>query len=149
MSSVGEKEKADYKKRKLVVEVTDKLFTLTKGPDFALTIAHTEAELTPEMLQSGSWKETDFKPYNFAALGVTPPGGHLHPLLKVRILLLIYNLLERGIFYPQTNAAAQVRAEYRQIFLEMGFTEMPTNNFVESSFWNFDALFQPQQHPAR
>ena len=94
MSSVGEKEKADYKKRKLVVEVTDKLFTLTKGPDFALTIAHTEAELTPEMLQSGSWKETDFKPYNFAALGVTPPGGHLHPLLKVllRILLLIYRV---------------------------------------------------------
>jgi phenylalanyl-tRNA synthetase alpha chain len=42
-----------------------------------------------------------------------------------------------------------VRAEYRQIFLEMGFTEMPTNNYVESSFWNFDALFQPQQHPAR
>ena len=100
MSSVGEKEKADYKKRKLVVEVTDKLFTLTKGPDFALTIAHTEAELTPEMLQSGSWKETDFKTYNFAALGVTPPGGHLHPLLKVQILLLIYNLLEHGIFYP-------------------------------------------------
>ncbi|CAC5377562.1 FARSA [Mytilus coruscus] len=31
----------------------------------------------------------------------------------------------------------------------MGFTEMPTNNFVESCFWNFDALFQPQQHPAR
>ncbi len=29
------------------------------------------------------------------------------------------------------------------------FTEMPTNKFVESSFWNFDALFQPQQHPAR
>jgi phenylalanyl-tRNA synthetase alpha chain len=26
---------------------------------------------------------------------------------------------------------------------------MKTNNFVESSFWNFDALFQPQQHPAR
>ena len=31
----------------------------------------------------------------------------------------------------------------------MGFEEMPTSNFVESSFWNFDALFQPQQHPAR
>ncbi|KAJ6895032.1 hypothetical protein NC651_021491 [Populus alba x Populus x berolinensis] len=26
---------------------------------------------------------------------------------------------------------------------------MPTNRYVESSFWNFDALFQPQQHPAR
>ena len=31
----------------------------------------------------------------------------------------------------------------------MGFDEMPTNQYVESSFWNFDALFQPQQHPAR
>ena len=26
---------------------------------------------------------------------------------------------------------------------------METNNYVESSFWNFDSLFQPQQHPAR
>ena len=26
---------------------------------------------------------------------------------------------------------------------------LPTNQFVESSFWNFDALFQPQSHPAR
>ena len=43
----------------------------------------------------------------------------------------------------------KVRSEFRQIFLEMGFQEMPTSNFVESSFWNFDALFQPQQHPAR
>jgi phenylalanyl-tRNA synthetase alpha chain len=33
--------------------------------------------------------------------------------------------------------------------IDKRFTEMPTNKFVESSFWNFDALFQPQQHPAR
>ena len=26
---------------------------------------------------------------------------------------------------------------------------MPTNQFVVNSFWNFDSLFQPQQHPAR
>jgi phenylalanyl-tRNA synthetase alpha chain len=26
---------------------------------------------------------------------------------------------------------------------------MPTSRFVESSFWNFDTLFQPQSHPAR
>jgi phenylalanyl-tRNA synthetase alpha chain len=43
----------------------------------------------------------------------------------------------------------KVRHEFRNIFLELGFEEMPTNNFVESSFWNFDALFQPQSHPAR
>lgn len=29
------------------------------------------------------------------------------------------------------------------------FTEMPTNRFVESSFWCFDSLYVPQQHPAR
>jgi phenylalanyl-tRNA synthetase alpha subunit len=26
---------------------------------------------------------------------------------------------------------------------------MPSNNYIENSFWNFDALFEPQQHPAR
>jgi len=31
----------------------------------------------------------------------------------------------------------------------MGFEEMKTDKYVESSFWNFDALFQPQSHPAR
>jgi len=43
----------------------------------------------------------------------------------------------------------KVRTEFRKLLLEMGFAEMPTNRFVESSFWNFDSLFQPQQHPAR
>ncbi len=36
----------------------------------------------------------------------------------------------------------------RQILLEMGFTEMH-GGIVQSAFWNFDALFQPQDHPAR
>lgn len=114
----------DYKKRKLLQEVTLKSFLLSKGPQFATSIKKLETDLTTEMLQSGSWKTLEFKPYNFDALGQPPESGHLHPLLKVR-------------------------SEFREIFLEMGFTEMPTNNYVESSFWNFDALFQPQQHPAR
>ena len=70
------------------------------------------------------WRDLGFKKYNFNAMAPVPQGGHLHPLLKVR-------------------------AQFRKIFLRMGFEEMPTNRFVESSFWNFDALFQPQQHPAR
>jgi len=32
--------------------------------------------------------------------------------------------------------------------LEMGFVEIK-GQIVQSSFWNFDALFQPQDHPAR
>jgi phenylalanyl-tRNA synthetase alpha chain len=38
--------------------------------------------------------------------------------------------------------------EIRDIFVSMGFEEI-TGNFVESSFWDMDALFVPQQHPAR
>ncbi|KAI5644577.1 tRNA synthetases class II core domain-containing protein [Phthorimaea operculella] len=114
----------DYKKRKLVQEITIKSFVLSKGPQFSTTIQKLETDLTSEMLLTGSWKTLQFKPYNFDALGQPPDSGHLHPLLKVR-------------------------SEFREIFLEMGFTEMPTNQYVESSFWNFDALFQPQQHPAR
>ncbi|KAF0314224.1 Phenylalanine--tRNA ligase alpha subunit [Amphibalanus amphitrite] len=123
-ADVSEKLKAEYKKRKLLQEVVSKSYTVSKGADFTLNIEKPETDLTPEMIASGSWRSKTFKPYNFSALGVPPARGHLHPLLKVR-------------------------AEFRQIFLEMGFSEMPTNRYVESSFWNFDALFQPQQHPAR
>ncbi|BFG00878.1 phenylalanine--tRNA ligase alpha subunit [Drosophila madeirensis] len=115
---------ADFKKRKLLQETTIKSFVLSKGPEFATTLTKLETDLTVEMLANGLWQQLKFKSYNFDALGAPPTRGHLHPLLKVR-------------------------TEFRQIFLEMGFSEMPTNNYVESSFWNFDALFQPQQHPAR
>uniref|UniRef100_A0A1B6GIY3 phenylalanine--tRNA ligase n=1 Tax=Cuerna arida TaxID=1464854 RepID=A0A1B6GIY3_9HEMI len=116
--------KQDYKKRKLLQEITVKSFNISKGTQFSLTLSKPETDLTPDMIASGTWKTKSFKPYNFNALGVPPSCGYLHPLLKVR-------------------------TEFRKIFLEMGFTEMPTNNYVESSFWNFDTLFQPQQHPAR
>lgn len=43
----------------------------------------------------------------------------------------------------------KVASEFKQILIELGFEEMKTNRYVESSFWNFDALFQPQFHPAR
>lgn len=114
----------EYKKRKLLQETTIKSFIISKGKEFATTLKKLEADLTSDMLSSGLWNTLTFKPYNLDALGTVPDAGFLHPLLKVR-------------------------TEFRQIFLEMGFSEMPTNNFVESSFWNFDALFQPQQHPAR
>ncbi|CAI9536979.1 unnamed protein product [Staurois parvus] len=122
--SVNEKDKSELRKRKLLNEVTVKTYWVTKGSEFSTNITKQETDLTPEMIASGSWNDKKFKAYNFNALGVMPECGHLHPLMKVR-------------------------TQFRQIFLEMGFTEMPTNNFIESSFWNFDALFQPQQHPAR
>ena len=42
----------------------------------------------------------------------------------------------------------RVLEQTRRVFLEMGFEEI-VSPFVESSFWDFDALFQPQDHPAR
>ncbi|VEN34985.1 unnamed protein product [Callosobruchus maculatus] len=122
--NISDKDKQEYKKRKLIQEVVVKSFNLTKGPDFSLTLTKLETDLTSDMLLAGSWKKLKFKDYNFEALGAPLESGYLHPLVKVR-------------------------SEFRQIFLEMGFSEMPTNNYVENSFWNFDALFQPQQHPAR
>lgn len=123
-NEVPQQVKQELKKRKLLQEVVVKIYLIKKGSEFTTSHIKQETDLTPEMIASSSWKEKVFKPYNFSALGIPPDCGHRHPLMKVR-------------------------SEFRQIFLEMGFTEMPTNNYVESSFWNFDALFQPQQHPAR
>ena len=82
--SIDDKVKSDYKKRKLVEEITEKIYHLKKGDNFSTSIEKVPTEITPEMIQSGSWKQTTFKPYNLEALGVEPNAGHLHPLLKVR-----------------------------------------------------------------
>lgn len=37
----------------------------------------------------------------------------------------------------------------RRRLIEMGFIEMTVDSLIETQFWNFDALFQPQNHPAR
>lgn len=112
------------KQRKLVSLVTRKSLKVIRGDGYAPKRVKKAADLTKEMLETGAWKTTTFKPYNFVTLGEKVGGGYLHPLLKVR-------------------------AEFRKILMEMGFEEMPTNKWVESSFWNFDSLFQPQSHPAR
>ncbi|CAI9118005.1 OLC1v1019504C1 [Oldenlandia corymbosa var. corymbosa] len=81
-------------------------------------------DLTRENI--ANWKELVLKEYNFKANGSTIQCGHLHPLNKVK-------------------------RQVGMIFQQMGFEEKPANanSYVESSFWNFDVLFQPQQHPAR
>lgn len=114
----------NLKKRKLADKEKIMWFSVQKGPAFALSLHKLATDLTKDMLHNGAWKGMEFKAYNYNAAGLPTQGGHLHPLLKVR-------------------------EEFRHIFLEMGFEEMPTNRFVESSFWNFDTLFQPQQHPSR
>uniref|UniRef100_A0A1J3EQR0 phenylalanine--tRNA ligase n=1 Tax=Noccaea caerulescens TaxID=107243 RepID=A0A1J3EQR0_NOCCA len=113
---------SSLKARKLIEPKIWKGYSVKKGPKYAPKRKNFATDLTVENLKN--WKELEFKEYNFNAKGQPVDAGHLHPLLKVR-------------------------KQFKDIFCQMGFEEMPTNNFVESSFWNFDALFQPQQHPAR
>ncbi|MBI2079415.1 phenylalanine--tRNA ligase subunit alpha [Candidatus Micrarchaeota archaeon] len=51
---------------------------------------------------------------------------------------------ELGKNHPLTILSKRIK----RIFAELGFEEMD-GSIIESSFWNFDALFQPQDHPAR
>lgn len=82
-------------------------------------------KLSPEMLKTGQWKEAipQLKKYNVSADAPRINAGKLHPMT------IIIN-------------------EIREIFHSMGFTEI-RGPVVESAFYNFDSLYQPQDHPAR
>ncbi|KAJ3694883.1 hypothetical protein LUZ60_000260 [Juncus effusus] len=112
------------KKRQLIEKQKWKGYSLKKGPKYVPKRKKAATDLTRDHIISGEWKNLEFKEYNLSAQVQPIQVGYLQPLLEVK-------------------------EEIQNIFLQMGFEEMPTNNFVESSFWNFDALFQPQQHPAR
>lgn len=120
----NKKDLTELKKRKLINLVKIVGYKVEKASEFALEIVNLETDITSDMIINGSWSNLKFKPYNFQSEGVYPQSGSLHPLMKVR-------------------------EEFRQIFFAMGFTEMPSNQYVETGFWNFDTLFVPQQHPAR
>ena len=109
-----------------VKQRTERSFSLTAAGREAVRGAQLRRQvnqLTAEMLSDGSWREVDFRPYDLSAATEPVYPGKPHPFRRV---------LE----------------ETRRVFLEMGFSEV-TSPFVESSFWDFDALFQPQDHPAR
>jgi phenylalanyl-tRNA synthetase alpha chain len=80
-------------------------------------------QITPEILQNESWKGARFQGYD-----VTLPVPSLHPGKRHFISSIIDYI--------------------RRFWVELGFKEM-TGDYLELSFWNFDALFQPQDHPAR
>ena len=88
-----------------------------------LKIREEVAQLTPELIQSGKWRDVEVRKYDVKAFAPMIHGGRRHPL---------------------TIQLEKVRS----IFLNMGFTEV-TGQFVESAFWNMDVLFTAQDHPAR
>ncbi len=80
-------------------------------------------QLTPELIVTGRWRQVRFRRYD-----VTLPAKAIYP----------------GKEHP----LQRIISEARRAFLEMGFEET-ASPVVETAFWDFDALFQPQDHPAR
>ncbi|MEM2979784.1 MAG: phenylalanine--tRNA ligase subunit alpha [Thermoproteota archaeon] len=104
------------------IEDVERLVSLTeKGRIVELKIGVTQ--LTPELIRSGAWRNVELKPYDVKADVEPIYPGKLHPM-------------------------TEFIKEVKEIFTEMGFTEAK-GPLVESCFWNFDALFTPQDHPAR
>jgi phenylalanyl-tRNA synthetase alpha chain len=106
--------------------VTRSLTLTAKGTEVAalpFELKEEVAQITPELIQSGRWKEVDLRRYDVKAFAPTSSGGKMHPMT-----ILIDKV--------------------RQAFLTMGFTEI-RGEYVESAFWNMDALFTAQDHPAR
>ncbi len=91
----------------------------------ALGIELTEevAQLTPELIQSGKWKTANFRKYDVNTFAPVSYAAKKHLLTRMA-------------------------DEVRRIFVQMGFTEID-DEYVQPSFWNMDALFTPQDHPAR
>jgi len=89
----------------------------------ALTLTPSISTLTSEMLLSQSWRNATFKPYNIQDEVPNLP-------------------------YGRSSILGDCIQRIRTLFLNMGFDEM-AGTIVESAFWNFDALFTPQDHPAR
>ena len=103
-----------------ILKVTPKgLEVLKLGVD----LTYTTTQLTHEQLKTGSWRSLKFRSYDINAEHPETFPGKIHPLTRI---------IE----------------EIRAVFLNMGFTES-SGNILESAFWNFDCLFQPQDHAAR
>lgn len=118
------------KKRKGIIKIKEEssyTFKITpKGQDLldiGFEIREEATQLTHENLKTGSWKSLQYRGYDVNAEYPEVYPGKIHPLQRI---------IE----------------EVRSIFIKLGFTESK-GTILESAFWNFDCLFQPQDHAAR
>lgn len=81
------------------------------------------SQLSPELLKDGSWRQKRFRKYTISLRAPRVGTGKKHPYRE---------------FLDTVKAK----------LVSMGFQEM-RGALVETEFWNMDALFMPQFHPAR
>jgi len=120
----------NLKKRKKIIKIDlikEKIPSLTETGKKIIKQGLTKAEvldrLTPSMLKTGSWKSKKFRHYDVKINVPEISGGKKH-------------------------FVSQATDYIKKIWLDMGFREMK-GNLVQTSFWNLDSLFVPQDHPAR
>lgn len=109
-----------------VSEVAREISLTEKGSETAksgLKLKDEITDVTDRLIQSGKWKDAEFRRYDVRTFAPS-----IYPAKRS----------------PITRLTDQVR----QMFLDMGFTEM-TSEYIQPSFWNMDVLFTPQDHPAR
>lgn len=80
-------------------------------------------DITPEVIKQGLWKRKKLRVLNTE----TPVPKLLH---------------------GRRHLIDEAERFIRNIWIGLGFKEM-TGHILQPSFWNFDALFVPQDHPAR
>lgn len=81
------------------------------------------SQLTPELLKDGSWRTKRFRQYTISLRPPRIAAGKRHPYREFLDLV-------------------------KHKLVGMGFQEM-RGPLVETEFWNMDALYMPQFHPAR
>ncbi len=79
--------------------------------------------LTPELIKTGKWRDYEIRKYDITLYAPEIHIGRYHPLTVLK-------------------------NKIREIFLSMGFEEIE-DFYVQTAFWDMDALFMPQDHPAR
>ena len=97
---------------------------LMERPDFI--IQHEEKTKAVSLSEPG--KKIDLEKLDSGAIDVEADVPHVH---AARI-------------HPLKDTINEIR----ETFVHLGFSEI-LGNLSQSSFWNFDALFTPQDHPAR
>jgi phenylalanyl-tRNA synthetase alpha chain len=120
-----------FERRKDIIQIKEEelvKITITKLGEEIIKSDKNIGELieavTPQTLEKEStWKGKKFRRYDVTSPLPSINGGKRH-------------FVNQGIEYG------------RKIWTEMGFQEM-TGNILQSSFWVFDALFTPQDHPVR
>ena len=119
----------DLKRRKQFIKIEESKETTITLTEDGTIIANADLagevvnRLTSGMLKTGEWQDKQFRAYDVEINVPKINGGKKH-------------FVTEAIEY------------IKRIWLDMGFKEM-SGNYVQSAFWDLDALFVPQDHPAR